>query len=265
VSPHPDDESLCCAGLIQRVVRAGGHVSIVWITSGDGSELDLLVVEKSLRLDPKKLRDLAGRRMQESRGAVSILGVPADRQFFLGYPDRGVLEMMTDNYITPYYSKYTGTASVPYPAALSPGHPYTGQSLEHDFETVLSRIRPTLILAPSPRDVHPDHRACGILTMRVLSRRNELAKVRYWIIHGGGRWPSLPGYQPDRELSPPPRGHGLTFTSFRLEPAEEQRKLLAVRTYHTQMEVMSSFLLSFVRTTELYSSTPMPEGAATAH
>jgi LmbE family N-acetylglucosaminyl deacetylase len=203
--------------------------------------------------------------MQESRSAAAVLGVPADRLFFLGYPDRGVLEIVTDNYATPYYSKYTGTSSVPYPTAMSPGRPYTGQNLERDFETVLNRVHPTLILAPSPRDAHPDHRACGILTIRALSSRNELAKARYWIVHGGEGWPSLLGYQPDRDLSPPPRGRGLTFTPFRLEPTEERRKLLAIRSYHTQMQVMSSYLLSFVRKTELYSSSPVPEGAASAH
>src|SRR5262249_17844276 len=76
VSPHPDDESLCCSGVIQRVLKAGGRASIVWITSGDGSELDLLVVEKSLFIRPNKLRDLAERRMQESREVARILGVP---------------------------------------------------------------------------------------------------------------------------------------------------------------------------------------------
>src|ERR1700752_1007711 len=39
VAPHPDDETLCCAGVIQRVLRAGGRVSVAWITSGDASEL----------------------------------------------------------------------------------------------------------------------------------------------------------------------------------------------------------------------------------
>src|SRR5262252_4115942 len=52
ISPHPDDETLCCAGVIQRVVHAGGRVSVVWITSGDGSELSMLVVEKSFFLRP---------------------------------------------------------------------------------------------------------------------------------------------------------------------------------------------------------------------
>ncbi len=259
VSPHPDDESLCCAGVIQRVLQAGGQVGIVWITSGDASELDLLVVERSLFIHPKRMRNLAAKRMQESRSAAAILGVAPDRQFFLGYPDRGVLAIITDNYVTPYHSRFTDASSVPYSAALFPGHPYTGQSLEHDFAAVLDRVHPTLILAPSPRDSHPDHRATGILVMQALNRRQGLSKVRYWIVHGGEGWPAPRGLEPELALTQPPRGVGLELTPFRLEPVEEQRKLLAVRAYRTQMAVMSSVLLSYVRTTELYSPTPMPQ------
>jgi LmbE family N-acetylglucosaminyl deacetylase len=258
VSPHPDDESLCCAGVIQRVLHAGGRVSIVWFTSGDGSELDLLVVEKSLFVRPAKLRNLAMRRMQESHTAATILGVPQERLYFLGYPDRGILSIITDYYITPYRSKFTAATAVPYATAVSPGHPYTGANLEHDFESVLDRVRPTLVLAPSPRDAHPDHRATGIVAMRAMAHRNELSKMRYWIVHGGEFWPLPRGYEPDLEMSPAPLGHGLPQTPFRLEPAEEQAKREAISAYRTQMEVMSSFLLSFVRTTELYSISPMP-------
>jgi LmbE family N-acetylglucosaminyl deacetylase len=258
VSPHPDDEVLCCSGAIQRVLHAGGRVSIVWLTSGDGSELDLLVVEKSLFLRPSKLRDLAVRRMQESRDAATILGVPADRLFFLGYPDRGILPLFTDYYITPYRSRFTTATTVPYPGTVSPGHAYTGLNLEHDFESVLDRVHPTLILAPSPRDSHPDHRATGLVTIRSMARRNELSRVRYWIVHGGEFWPFPRGYEPDLEMNPPPLGHGLSQTPFALEPEEEQRKRQAISAYRTQMEVMSSFLLSFVRTNELYSIDPMP-------
>jgi LmbE family N-acetylglucosaminyl deacetylase len=258
VSPHPDDEVLCCSGVIQRVLHAGGRVSIVWITSGDGSELDLLVVEKSLFLRPSKLRELAVRRMQESRDAAAILGVPSDRLYFLGYPDRGVLPLFTDYYITTYRSRFTTATSVPYPGTVSPGRPYTGQNLDRDFEYVLDRVHPTMVLAPSPRDAHPDHRATGLVTIRAMARRNELSRVRYWIVHGGEFWPVPRGYEPDLEMTPPPLGHGLSQTPFKLETNEEQRKRQAISAYHTQMEVMSSFLLSFVRTTELYSTTPMP-------
>ena len=36
VAPHPDDETLGAAGLMNRVIRAGGSVHVVWLTSGDG-------------------------------------------------------------------------------------------------------------------------------------------------------------------------------------------------------------------------------------
>jgi LmbE family N-acetylglucosaminyl deacetylase len=35
-SPHPDDESLGAGGLIQRVLKAGGRVKVVFMTNGDG-------------------------------------------------------------------------------------------------------------------------------------------------------------------------------------------------------------------------------------
>src|SRR6266508_4539922 len=35
-SPHPDDETLGAGGLIQRVLRVGGAVKVVFMTSGDG-------------------------------------------------------------------------------------------------------------------------------------------------------------------------------------------------------------------------------------
>jgi LmbE family N-acetylglucosaminyl deacetylase len=102
VSPHPDDETLCCAGVIRRVVAAGGHVSVVWITSGDGSELSMLLVEKSLFRPLNKVRDLARKRMMEARAATTLLGVDPTAQFFLGYPDGGIRKLLTDNRSTVY-------------------------------------------------------------------------------------------------------------------------------------------------------------------
>ena len=264
VSPHPDDETLCCAGVIQRVLAAGGRASIVWLTSGDGSELDSLFIERSLRVKPGKMRDLARKRMREARAAAAILGVPPARQFFLGYPDGGLLTLLTDHFTIPYYSTYSGADSVPYPDTLGPGHPYTGASLERDFALVLDRVRPTLVLAPSPHDEHPDHSAAGILTLQVLSRRRELDAARFWIVHGGHDWPRPRGLRMKLPLSVPPSGRGLGLVAFVLDPPEEAGKLRAVRQYHTQMRIMSSFLLSFVRTDELYSSLPVPPPSVSA-
>jgi LmbE family N-acetylglucosaminyl deacetylase len=226
VSPHPDDETLCCAGVIQRVLAAGGRVSVVWITSGDGSILSLLIVEKTLPISRARTRDLANRRMQEARTATSLLGVPGTRQFFLGYPDGGVSKRLGD------------------------------RNLERDFTTVLEQVRPTLILAPSPKDTHPDHRASGLLAITVLARRGESAKARFWIVHGGEGWPSPRAYMPSIPLFVPPTGRGLDWSVFDLTDLEVARKRSAIDAYRSQLQVMEPFLVSFVRTSELYSSTP---------
>lgn len=256
VSPHPDDETLCCAGAIERVASAGGHVSVVWVTSGDGSVLSMLMVEKSLFASPDKVRDLAARRMQEAREATALLGVPGNQQFFLGYPDGGILQLLTDNLRTPYRAKFTGDTRVPYAAALFPGHPYTGESLEHDFEAILDRVRPTLVLAPSLGDTHPDHSATGKLVTHALMRRGEASKLHYWIVHGGEGWPSPRGYEPGIPLEMPATAAGLRLQPFTLTDREEVRELQAVNAYHTQMEIMAPFLLAFVRTNELFSAPP---------
>ena len=252
VSPHPDDETLCCAGVMERVVEAGGRVSVVWITSGDGSELSMLVVEKSLFATRDKARDLAARRMQEARAATALLGVPRTQQLFLGYPDGGIWQIVNDPPKAVHQARFTGDTQVPYQDALFPGHPYTGESLEQDFAAALDRIQPTLVLAPSFEDTHPDHMAAGMLANRVLSRRCETSKLHYWIVHGGEGWPSPRGYMPGIPLNPPTIYGGLPTLPFILTQNEEARELQAVNAYHTQMQVMAPFLLAFVRTDELF-------------
>lgn len=252
VSPHPDDETLCCAGAMRRVLEAGGRVSIVWMTSGDGSELSMLLVEKSLLKSRDKVRDLATKRMQEARAATALLGVDHTQQFFLGYPDGGLRRLMTTNLKAPWPAKFTGETQVPYSDALFPGHPYTGESLERDLSAVLDRVQPTLILAPSPQDTHPDHAATGLATIHVLTARKQLTSARYWIVHDGEGWPKPRGYVPGIPLQTPRPG----LEPFPLTDMEIDSKLRAVNTYHTQMQLMAPFLLAFVRTTELYSLRP---------
>jgi LmbE family N-acetylglucosaminyl deacetylase len=260
VSPHPDDESLCCAGAIQRVLSAGGRVSIVWITSGDASVLSLVIAKKSLLPSRSRARDLAQTRMQEARAATSVLGVPRTQQFFLGYPDGGVSRLLHDKPSMLHAAKFTRATHVPYPDAMFPGHPYTGESLERDFQTILEQVHPTLVLAPSLQDTHPDHHASGLLALQAIGRCGGCAKLRVWIVHDGEGWPSPRGLMPSIPLGPPTaiasaRRRG-AWVPFCLTEDEVTRKQKAIQAYHTQMQVMAPFLLSFVRTTEVYSAGP---------
>src|ERR1043165_7807086 len=72
VAPHPDDESLCCGGLIHRARSAGARVAIVWITNGDGFKWDAMVVEKKLRPRAGTYLELARQRMSEARSAGGL-------------------------------------------------------------------------------------------------------------------------------------------------------------------------------------------------
>ena len=260
VSPHPDDESLCCGGLMDSARRAGASVAIVWVTNGDGFKWDAMVVEKKLRPRAGAYRELAQQRDSEARAAAAVLGVKPDSLFFLGYPDRGVLSLLFDYYYpsTPWRSKFTGENTVVYQDAVNPGARYDGDDLERDFASVVARVKPTLVLAPSPQDTHPDHRGAGILAMRILSARNELGNLRYWIVHGGKGWPRPHGYQPQLPQTVAPRGLGMAWEQFALDDAALERKLRAVESHHSQIKVMGRVMRSHVRSIELYSRTPVP-------
>ena len=144
VAPHPDDETLCCAGAIQRAHAAGARVVIVWITSGDAFELDAHLVEHRLFVGTQGLLDLAHIRMQEAARAAQLLGVAPAERFFLGYPDGGVTDLLEAQHDLSYRSPHTGAAAVPYPEAYAPGSAYTGKNLEHDLRAVIERVQPDL-------------------------------------------------------------------------------------------------------------------------
>ena len=250
IAPHPDDETLCCAGAIQHVLAGGGQVSIVWLTSGDGSPLAALFAHDN-PLSSAAMRRLGALRMAEARAAARTLGVGPERQFFLGYPDGGLSRLLS----TPQRvqrSRWTGADAVPYATALFPGHPYQGEALRGDFAALIERVRPTLVLAPSVLDTHPDHEAAARLAQEASAA--HAATVLLWVVHGGEGWPAPRTLLPALPLPPPPVGAQLPWQALGLSAAEEDRKLAALERHASQMRVMAPFLVAFVRSTELYAA-----------
>lgn len=257
VAPHPDDESLCCAGAIERARAAGARVAIVWITSGDAFEIDAHVVERRLLTGTQGLLDLAHLRMQEAAHAAELLQIAPAQRFFLGYPDRGIAHLLADHHDLAYQSPHTGASAVPYPEAFAPGAAYTGANLERDLRAVIERVRPTWVLAPTPLDEHEDHRATGELVMRTMGDLGQLSRVRYWIVHGGFEWPWPRGLHREDELIPPRLARALPWHDFALSDQERAVKESAIRLYKTQMLLTSSFMLSFVKRNEIYTAVPL--------
>jgi LmbE family N-acetylglucosaminyl deacetylase len=264
VAPHPDDETLCCAGAVQRAHAAGARVAIVWITSGDAFEFAAHLAAHRLFTTSADLRELARMRMQEAAHAAELLAVPPAQQFFLGYPDGGIAQLLHEHHDVAYRSPHTGAAAVPYASALRPGAAYTGADLQRDWLSVLSRVKPTWVLAPTLLDEHADHRATGELVAQTLDALGPAARVRYWIVHGGFAWPWPRGLHLQAALDPPGRARALPWQYFALSDAERTIKTNTIRVYATQMRVTSSFMLSFVKQNEIYSPLSLPQSSPSA-
>lgn len=257
VSPHPDDETLCCGGLIRRALAQGARVSVVWVTCGDAFELDARLVQRRLRPGPMGLRKLGEQRLAEAMAAADRLGITPANRFVLGYPDRGIQRLMLDYFFVPLRSRYTGQSSVPFEDALSPDAPYEGRSLDADLRKVIDRTAPTYVFVPSPLDAHPDHSASGEFVMRILGERNQLDRLYYWIVHGGFDWPRPRGLHRQAELIPPERARDLPWLRFDLTDAEQDAKLAALEAHRSQMRIMRPFLRAFVRRNEIFTRVPL--------
>jgi len=80
IAPHPDDETIGCAGTIARRRAAGCAVDVVVVSDGGTSH-------HSQRLSAE---EIGARRRQESLTACALLGVPEDRVHFLGFTEAGL-------------------------------------------------------------------------------------------------------------------------------------------------------------------------------
>ena len=258
LAPHPDDETLCCAGMIQQAQAAGAQVYVTFMTSGDGFEFDAALVGRQLRPGPQAFRQLAVKRMAEARAAARVLQIPLDHLSFLGYPDGGLLHLFLENYTSPYLSSTSRLNQVSYSGTVNFGRLYTGRNLELDLAAQIKALNPDLVLVPAPQDAHADHRATSYLATRLMASRGQTSRLRFWVVHGGLEWPLPKGRHLSEPLTPPARAVNLPWTRNDLTPSQVSKKGEAIQTYRTQMALLARFMEAFERRNELLSPSALP-------
>src|SRR5437588_12893351 len=97
VAPHPDDEALACSVLLQRAVRAGAAVRVVYATDGDDNPWPQRVLERKWRLNATDRRRWGRLRRTEALAALRVLGVNGFAARFLGLPDQKLTAMLMCN------------------------------------------------------------------------------------------------------------------------------------------------------------------------
>lgn len=120
LSPHPDDEVLGTAGLIQKAIEQGVVVDVVEVTDGNR-------------------RGKMHKRKQEVSKALGILGLAANHLHYLDYPDGRLKQQAALKVqLISILKQFDPTVLiVSDPLDLHPDHAYLGQTAKQIFQEKL--------------------------------------------------------------------------------------------------------------------------------
>jgi LmbE family N-acetylglucosaminyl deacetylase len=205
IAPHPDDESIAAGGLLQIAKAAGAALRVLVLTDGDNNPWPQRWVEKRWTIDAAARARWGARRRVEAEAALNLLGVARSDVRFLALPDMGITDI-----------------------------------LMHDDRNVTKVIRdeassfaPTLLVAPSLADRHPDHSAAFILATQACAEAGrEFSRVLTFAVHGAA-----------------PEEGGIVVE---LSDAQREVKYEAIRAHASQMRLSEKRFLKFARSQESY-------------
>jgi LmbE family N-acetylglucosaminyl deacetylase len=157
-APHPDDEALGNAALIQVARAAGAQVRVVFVTDGESNPWPQRYVERRWFIDADCRLRWGVRRRAESLRALETLGLLPTDAIFLGLPDQGLTKLWEQ----------------------------LDQRALHLHVAELRAFQPTMVIVPSHDDNHPDHTG----SLAIIQHAMKLAEVNVpqwaYLIHR--RW-----------------------------------------------------------------------------
>lgn len=145
-SPHQDDETFGCGGLIAHKRENNIPVTVVFVTDGRGT--------KSLNVDSQN--EIIQTRQREAIAALTILGVEASNIHFLSKPD-GNLSLMDDG-------EHQQTIS--------------------QIAELINHYQPQQVYVPHKKDCHRDHEATYKLVKEAIQQAKinvEIFQYSVWL------------------------------------------------------------------------------------
>jgi len=242
IAPHPDDGALGAGGLIQQVLAGGGSVRVIVLTAGDAYPEAASAASGRTVPSADDYRALGRIRTREVKEGMRILGVRD--LVLLEAPDGGLEELWTMHWlsVTPYVSPWSGRG------------PFSGEELLGRLSAAIAAARPTLVVAPDPRDHHSDHAAGGRFALTAVEALSEHPSILTYMVHARA-WPP-----PGEEQPPPPswQHDGTNCVSLRLTPEQRKTKRLALDAHRSQWRVLGPLLGRFDRRNEVFAVAPGP-------
>lgn len=147
VAPHPDDEAIAAAGLIQRSVAGGGTVLTLCLTDGENNPWPQRAILRRWRITDDDRREWGATRRRETVDGLAHLGGGNASARFFAFPDGSLGDLAR-----------AGDAA-----------------LDAHLHAAIDEFRPTLVVSPSSYDVHPDHCAAAWFVHRAVNWRVPIA------------------------------------------------------------------------------------------
>lgn len=250
IAPHIDDETIGAAGYAMAAAGAGASVSVVYLTAGDDNIVAAAIEDRTLWPRARDYLHEGAQRIEEGKKATLLLGI--SNLYFLGYPDRG-LEEMIRNPDRIVEGRGTRRRHVPYPQALSPGAAHTLANLLRDARRVAALTRPTILITTVEFDEHPDHRAAATIGRTLASEMRPSPRLLRYLVHARG-FPEPHRLAVHQPLLPPARFRGHDWAFFPIDAASEEKKRRACELYTSQWAdpVVRELMEAFIRRNEVF-------------
>lgn len=254
LAPHIDDEIISSAGIIQQAKSVGAQVKIVYMTNGDDNIYSIVGENKNLKVTPDEFVTLGEQRMKEGEAATQILGLTSNDLIFLGFPDAGLMQMLSKFYNTPFTARGTRLTYNPYQGTYKQGQSYTGVNVSSDLNEIITSFNPTIIIVSHQRDKNTDHVATYRFLEKYLVESGCKGRVFAYLTHYN-MYPSEQKLKMNDFLYPPKRLFSQKgWVSFDLTQEQENKKLEAVNQNKSQLEFskIKDLLRSFVKRNEIF-------------
>ena len=252
-APHPDDETLFAAGIIQDAVLKHIPLKIVVVTNGD-------------ILGQKYGND----REVETIRAMKVLGVPEEDIIFLGYADQQMMTLFNSEKPTQIFkSKAHNTKTYAHRGLNHESYhkswaneeaDYNRENVKQDINLILKTYQPDGIFTTSRLDQHPDHRAVQAFVSEAIrdmaEEDNTFHPTLYEaIVHAPGElfWPYFNSQRIKipKFLKKDSTVWTQDFFSFNVPSLHE--KLAAIRKYKSQL-AYTPWLVNYAKIVEPFQA-----------
>lgn len=228
------------------------------------------------KLTPQDYIAFGKQRCNEAQKAAEKLGLDAQAEVFLGYPDKGLLPLWEEKYninpndlksrdYTLYASEATKRFSSPYKTTFNrAGKGYNRQNLLSDIKDILKKYKPKRIYTPHPLDAYSDHKATTwFVNLALVELQKEGEEwvndlgVSYYLVHG--RFADFM-YSP-RQMPPKLKQPDIFSQASPVAIDTSQfkgQKEAALNEYHTQLNTQEEkdFLKKFIQNEEFFWDVP---------